>query len=209
MSVSQAILLSLLITGLLFFSITGYLEHWFHNVKKHVKSFRAKKSLSKLEKLGYFDLTPVDKQKESKVNVLRFLARSNDHSQLWYWEKEIGYDFRGFIIQENSRDDGIELDWKKWNEVFSIIGLDFKFGENREVSESIEHQEVHINGNKHLLIKDWDNEDHAQESFEAFSKIVNAELLKIGSKERTQIFGEYPTRILILNEALEELLLND
>lgn len=172
-------------------------------MKQLLQFYKAQFILRKLKRLGYFELTPNEKLNHSQEIVLRHLKRGRRIIKLWGFEEELEFDYRSFIIQESSKDDGIEMDWKKWDEVLELIGLKFKIGKNFETANNQEHQEVNINGNKYLIIKDYNDEDVTKKSFMKFSEIVNKELSKINSNERTQLYGENPTRLVILNEELK------
>ncbi len=212
MTILQGILLGGLISGLIICLILGYFESWLIKLKGLFMHFRAKVELNKLEKLGYFELTPIDNVQGAKDIFFNHLKRGRKVSKIWsLFDEELEFDYRSFLIQEDSKNDGIEINWKKWNQVLMTIGLNFNIKENKEVTdeEDKEIQEININNNQYFIIKDYSDENVTKKSFMKFSEIMNKELEKIDSEERTRLYGDYPTRILFLNKGIEKIILGN
>jgi len=209
MPIIQAILLSLFISGLIVSLILGYFETWLFKIKELFQYLKAKIRLKKLKNLGYFELSPKNKLEYSQKMFFQWMKQGYGIKQLWGFEEgDLEFDYRSFLIDDYYEKEGIEMNWLKWTETLKAIGLIFNIENIKENpgDEDIESQEININGNQYLIIRDFNDEDMEEKSFGKFCEIVNKELKRINSRERIQLYGEHPTRVLILNQELKNYL---
>jgi hypothetical protein len=205
MKVFEAILLAILSSGLIVIFAMGYQNSIVIYFRKRFQRYRAKKCIKKLEAAGYFNLTPRGKINSSKKGLVNACQSCYGFKQIWDCLDEMDFDYRSFVLYFNRDDSSIDIDVIQLNKTLALLGLDIMIFESENKGEF--NQDVLLNGATHLIRGDMTDQGFDRNVLYRFSEIVNEELEKVGSEERTYIIGDTPTKLVFLTDKLHQLIL--
>lgn len=206
MTSTDYFLLVLVILGLfvIAFTLVYAVQNW-HKWVTWFRLQRGKVRLRKWIKRGYFALTPEDQLEDAHATFLRFLSRSDSVVQVWRSsEEDLAFDYRNFVIEDYFGEEGIRLNWSKWEVVMNRLGVNFDIEKCVERNESLEVQDVIINGTRYTIEVDHTDDACTMKVFLDFSRMINTELQKMGSDTFTIVMDEFPSKLIFLNPTLRK-----
>jgi hypothetical protein len=206
MSSTDFFLLVLVVLGL--FVIAFVLVYAVQNWSRLVDWFRLQRGkvrLRKWIKQDYFALTPEDQLEDVHATFLRFLSRAYSIVQVWRSsEEDLAFDYRSFVIEDDFEEEGIPLNWSKWEIVMNRLGVNFDIEKCVERNDNLGVQDVIINGTRYTLEIDYTDDACTMKMFLDFSRMINTELQKMGSDTFTIVMDEFPSKLIFLNPTLRK-----
>ncbi len=153
----------------------------------------------KMNRLGYFKLTPPEKRSNSKAFFKQELFYGETLFVIWNIDQDFSEDYRSFILEEDLDNEAIRLDKSRFDSTCAAIGLDIRLGNFRDISDESRELEFSVNGTRHVC---RDNRGDDFVFFSEFEQILSSELHKIKSKEKAIIWGKFPARLVFLDDQL-------
>jgi hypothetical protein len=226
MTILQAILLGLLISGLLIATILGYTSTLLFKIKKYRTRIKRKYLIQQLEKLNYFQYHSLE---EKTAFIKLMLQHGNGFTKTGLiWNKfTFSLDKRNFLVDEDIDTGSLIIDSEgilqeefdfyantqsshtKFREFTKKLGLNIEIGDMvySDIAKTKATNKITINNTEYNFYINHEEENYFNKYISEFAVAVNKSLLKIGSIEKVFLMDEDPAILLFLSESIYKYIL--